>query len=195
MQTSRFKGVFSKRRRHSTIGESERLDQNTTPGIHELVVEVVNLEEPSTSLLRVAPQHVSEPRKDSVDECPEASWIPSTRAHSKPHKSFSGLSDAIEEFRSRPTRVLSRRKRGFFANKHTHSESCPADAVASASLFQRNGIATMTKISRPFLSFLALKLHPLDLLLPPKLLSLLRSSLVVRRHEQLRLRKTRSSTL
>lgn len=133
MQTSRFKGVFSKRRRHSTIGESERLDQNTTPGFHELVVEVADLEEPSTSLLRVAPQQVSEPRKDSVDECPEVSWIPSMRGHSKPHKSFSGLSDAIEEFRSRPTRVLSRRKRSFFSHKHAHSESCPADAVPSAS--------------------------------------------------------------
>ena len=133
MQTSRFKGVFSKRRRHSTIGEIERLDQNNIPGFHELFVEVETLEEPSTSLQRVAPQQVSGPRKDSVDECPEVSWIPSTRTHSKPHKSFSGLSDAIEEFRSRPTRVLSRRKRSFFSNKHTHSESCPADAVPSAS--------------------------------------------------------------
>ena len=132
MQTSRFKSVFSKRRRHSTIGESERLDQNTTPGFHELFVEVAKLEEPSTSIQRVAPHQVSESRKDSVDECPEVSWIPSTRTHAKPHKSFSGFSDAIEEFRSRPTRVLSRRKRSFFSNKHTHSESCPADAVASA---------------------------------------------------------------
>ena len=132
MQTSRFKGVFSKRRRHSTIGESECLDHNITPGFHELYVEVETPGEPSTSLLRVAPQQASEPRKDSVDECPEVSWVPSLRTHSKPHKSFSGLSDAIEEFRSRPTRVLSRRKRSFFTNKHTHSESYPADGVPIA---------------------------------------------------------------
>ncbi len=133
MQTSRFKGVFSKSRRHSTIGRSEGLDRNTTPGFHELFVEIEKLDEPSTSLIRVAPQQVSESRKDSVDKCPEVTWIPSTRTHSKPHKSFSGLSDAIEEFRSHPTRVLSRRKRSFFSNKHTHLESCPANAVPIAS--------------------------------------------------------------
>ena len=133
MQSSRFKGVFSKRRRHSTIGRSEGLDQNTTPGFRDLFVEVGNLEAPSTSILRVAPQQVSEARKDSGDECPEVGWIPPTRTHSKPHKSFSGLSDAIEEFRSRPTKVLSRRKRSLFSNKHTHSENYPADAVPVAS--------------------------------------------------------------
>ena len=133
MQTSRFKGVFSKRRRHSTLGKSEGLDQNTITGFRDLFVEVGNLDEPSASLPRVAPQQVVEARKDSGDECPELGWISPTRTHSKPHKSFSGLSDAIEEFRSRPTRVLSRRKRSFFSNKHTHSESCPADAVSTAS--------------------------------------------------------------
>ena len=133
MQTSRFKGVFSKRRRHSTIGKSDGLDQNTITGFRDLFVEVGNLEKPSASLLRVAPQQVVEARKDSGDECPEVGWIPPTRTHSKPHKSFSGLSDAIEEFRFRPTRVLSRRKRSFFSNKHTHSESYPADAVSITS--------------------------------------------------------------
>ena len=133
MQTSRFKGVFSKSRRHSIIGKCEGLDQNTIPGLHELYVEVEKLEEPSTSLLRVAPQQVLEPRKNSVDKCPEVNWIPSTGIHSKPHKSFSGLSDAIEEFRSRPTRILSRRKRSLFSNKHTLLESCLADAVPVAS--------------------------------------------------------------
>lgn len=133
MQSSRFKGVFSKRRRHSTLGKSQSLDQNTIKGFRDLFVEVGNLEEPSVSLQRVAPQQVVEARKDSGDECPEVGWIPPTRTHSKPHKSFSGLSDAIEEFRFRPTRVLSRRKRSFFSNKHTHSESYPADGVSIAS--------------------------------------------------------------
>ena len=132
MQTSRLKGVFSKRRRHSTLGKSQGLDQNTITGFRELFVDVGNLEEPSASL-RVAPQQVVGARKDSGDECPEVGWIPPKRTHSKPHKSFSGLSDAIEEFRFRQTRVLSRRKRSFFSNKHTHSESYPADGVSIAS--------------------------------------------------------------
>ena len=133
MQTSRLKGVFSKKRRHSTLGKSQGLDQNTITGFRELFVEVGNLEEPSASLPRVAPQQVVEARKDSGDECPEVNWIPTTRRHTKPHKSFSGLSDAIEEFRFRPARVLSRRKRSFFSNKHTHSESYPADTVSATS--------------------------------------------------------------
>ena len=133
MQPSRFKGVFSKRRRHSTLGKSQGLDQNTITGFRDLFVEVGNLEEPPASLLRVAPHPRVEARTDSGTECPEARWIPPTRTHSKPHKSFSGLSDAIEEFRFRPTRVLSRRNRSFFSNKHTHSESYPADAVSATS--------------------------------------------------------------
>lgn len=64
--------------------------------------------------------------------------------HTRPHKSFSGVDDAIEEFQSHPTRALSRRKRSNFSlNRstgrghgeyiHKYSESCPAYTVEQES--------------------------------------------------------------
>ena len=143
MQTSRFKGVFSKRRRYSS---NEKSEGNTRVGPHELFRRTDQLGEPSLVLPSRPSTSVPQPsflqtsKVHNAEKYPEEHFSPSKISRSKPHKSFSGLGDAIEEFRSYPTRTLSRRRKGLFPisrsageecgrASHKHSDLCPANAV------------------------------------------------------------------
>ena len=158
MQTSRFKSVFSKRRRHSAVDRSKELEKNITQGSYEPCLEEEDEflyegygqpsnalpSRPSTSLPRHATPQSSKSPQGSAISFFEETLLASTATHTRPHTSFSGVGDAIEEFRSHLTRALSRRKRSNFSlNRstggehgeyiHKYSESCPAYTVEQES--------------------------------------------------------------
>ena len=154
MQTSRLKGVLFKRRRYSEADRSKESGGNTTIGPHQLCLEQDEFlyeeciqpsnalpSRPSTSLPRHATTHSSKRPQHSATSFFEETLLAATTTHKRPHKSFSGVGDAIVEFRSHPTRVMSRRKRNNFSidqslgeeseeYNHKYFESCPAYAVS-----------------------------------------------------------------
>ncbi|KAL2043029.1 hypothetical protein N7G274_004088 [Stereocaulon virgatum] len=154
MQTSRLKGVLFKRRRYSEADRNNKPGKNTTIGSHQLCLEQDECvyeecihssnalpSRPSTSLPRHATTHSSKRPQYSATSFFEETLIAATATHKRPHKSFSGVGNAIVEFRSHPTRGMSRRKRNNFSidqsmggesgkYNHKYFESCPAYAIS-----------------------------------------------------------------